>query len=83
MSSKCLCFELNNHEEYDLWKNTHLPQPNRPWQGCYECSDACCERKYREAIKLYALQMYQKRKQKTQQQLDSELERMTLVFIKN
>ena len=75
MSSNCLCFELNNHQEYDLWRNTHLPSPNRPWQSCYHCQDTCYKRKVQEDYKLFTLQMYQKRKQKTQQQLDSELEK--------
>ena len=79
MSSRCLCFNISDKSEYDLWSNTHLPKPEwiepnciaiKPWQGCDECSEAYYQRGSREQHNLWALKTYERKKQK----LDDELE---------
>ena len=80
MSSRCLCFNIADKSEYDLWSNTHLPKPKlinnyiaiKPWQGCDECSEACYIRGGREQYNLWALKTYEKRKAA----LDTELDQL-------
>ena len=82
MSSNCLCFNISDQAEYDLWRNTHLPKPEKiePYGitikpcclGCDECRDAYYQRGSREYHKLGGLKMYEKRKAA----LDAELDQL-------
>jgi len=82
MSSKCLCFNISDQVEYDLWSNTHLPKPKKiePYGltikpcclGCDECRDAYYQRGSREHYKLKCMEINKKRKAA----LDAELDQL-------